>query len=137
MGTIASTLGLLALLIYNFTQDPRFDGIGAMVTGLALGILSFFILIGAKDLLIGRSASLETIEKISQAVMSFDKVHAIVDLRTLILGSNKILINIEINVQDDLTTDELEVLIDKIEEKIKKSIKWKASIQIELETHNV
>lgn len=137
MGTVASTLGLLALLIYYYSGDLRFDGIGAMVTGIALGFFSFFILMGAKELLIGRSASIETLDKIKEAVTSFDKVQTIVDLRTLIIGSNRLLVNLEVNVQDGLTTDELEELIDKIEEKIKKSIKWKASIQVELETMNV
>ena len=45
IGTIASTLGLTALLIYKFSGDLRFDGIGAMVTGITLAFLSIFILL--------------------------------------------------------------------------------------------
>ncbi len=137
IGTIASTFSLTALLIYKFSGDLRFDGIGAMVTGITLALLSIFILVGAKDLLIGRSAPTETLEKIEKAVLSFEKVKTIIDLRSSILGSNKLLITLEINVQDDLTTNELEILIDGIEEKIKKNIHWTALIQVELEAYKV
>jgi cation diffusion facilitator family transporter len=138
MGTIASILGLIALTIYKLSGNLRFDGLGAIATGVALAVLSFFILIGAKDLLIGRSASIETYEKIKKAVTSFKEVQTIVDLRTLILGSNKLLISMEINVDDNLNTNELEILIDKIEKRIAKKISWKKTdIQIELEASNI
>jgi len=137
IGTVASSLGLLALLTYKFSGDLRYDGLGAVLIGFALAFFSYFILVGAKELLIGRSASLETLESIKNSVMAFDKVKTMVDLRTLILGSNRLLINLEINVQDGLTTDELETLIDQIEAKIRENTHWNASIQIELEASNV
>jgi cation diffusion facilitator family transporter len=133
MGTIASVLGLIALSIYRITGDIRFDGLGAILTGASLAVFSSFILIGAKDLLIGRSASPETIERIKNYVLSYERVNKIVELRTLIIGSNKLLIDLEINVKKDLTTTEIEQLIDQIENKIKNNFKRSTSIQIELE----
>lgn len=137
MGTVASILGLAALTIYSISGNLIFDGLGAILTGLALAASSFTLLVGVKGLIIGQSASLETLDRIKEAVLSSDKVLTIVDLRTLILGSNKLLINIEVNTQDDLTTNELEKLIDEIEKKIREKIRWNASIQIELESVNL
>jgi len=133
MGTVAAIFGVIALLIYKYTNDLRFDGIGAILTGLALAFFAYFILIGAKDLLIGRSASKDVIKKIKEAVISFEQVTAILDIRTLIIGTRKLLINIEINVIDELNTPELEKLIDSIEEEINKHVGLTSFIQIELE----
>ena len=134
MGTVAAIFGLLAMVIYKYTSDLRFDGIGAILTGLALAFFAYFILVGAKDLLIGRSASKAVIKKIMDAVMSFEQVTTIMDIRTLVIGTRKILINLEINVIDDLNTPELEKLIDRIEEEINRSVEITSFIQIELET---
>lgn len=133
MGTAASFLGLVALLTYQLTGDLRLDGLGAMVIGVALALFSSLILSGAKELIIGRSAPDATVETIYDTILLFEDVQTIEELKTLILGSNKLLIITEINVKDHLTTDELEILIDKIEKRIQKAISWKASIQIELE----
>lgn len=133
MGTVASIFGLLALSIYQITGNLRFDGLGAILTGVSLAVFSSFIIVGAKDLIIGRSASEETIEKIRNNVLSYESVNEILGLRTLIIGSNKLLVDLEINVKKDLTAIEIEHLIDKIENKIRNNLERSVSIQIELE----
>lgn len=133
MGTVASIFGLLALSIYQITGNLRFDGLGAILTGVSLTVFSSFIIVGAKDLIIGRSASEETIEKIRNNVLSYESVNEILGLRTLIIGSNKLLVDLEINVKKDLTAIEIEHLIDKIENKIRNNLERSVSIQIELE----
>lgn len=137
MGTVASILGLIALFITGITGDLRFDGIGAMAIGISLAFFAFFILKGAKELLVGQSASQETEEKIKKAALSYSSVKKVIDLRTLLLGSDRLLVNLEVHIKDDLTTDEIEELIDKIEHKIKKQVPQATNIQIELETPKV
>ena len=58
----------------------------------------------------------------------------ILDLKTLYLGVEKLLINLEVHLENNLTTDEIEGLIDKIEKRIRKKIPIATSIHIELET---
>lgn len=137
MGTSASILGLIALLIYGFTGDLRFDGIGAMAIGISLAFFAFFILRGAKELLVGQSASTETEEKIKKAALSYVQVQKVLDLRTILLGPGRLLVSLEVHLKDELTTDEIEVLIDKIERKIKTQVPQATHIQIELETPKV
>lgn len=134
MGTIASVLGLIALLVYGLSGDLRFDGLGAMAIGVTLAVLAIFIIKGAKDLLLGQSAPHEVEEKIEETTLSFDHVKQILDLRTLQIGPERLLVNMEVNLSDRLTTNEIELLIDKIEKAIKKQVPSAASIQIELET---
>ena len=137
MGTLAAVLGLIALILYGITGDSRFDGLGAMAIGLTLAVLALFIIEGARDLLIGRSASPEVEKEILKATKSFPQVSKVLDLRTLHLGNEKLLVNMEVNLDNGLTTDEIEVLIDKIEAKIIKKVPSAKNIQIELESPNV
>lgn len=137
MGTCASFLGLLALILYGITGETRFDGLGAMAVGITLALLAFFIIRAAKDLLVGQSAGKTVEEKIIKATTSFPSVKKVLDLRTLLLGNEKLLINMEVHLIDKLTTDEIEVLIDKIEKEIKKEVPSASNIQIELETPDV
>jgi len=136
-GVLASCLGIITLLFYQFTGNARFDGLGAMLIAFVLGILDIYLIKRAKDLLVGRSASPETENKIMMAVKSFKEVEDIIDLRTLHIGPEKLMINIEVNFIDDLGTDEIEILIDRIEEKIKANVPSAATIQIELETPEI
>ena len=137
MGTVASILGLIALLIYGVTGNLRFDGIGAMAIGLSLAFFAFFILKGSKELLVGQSAPPEVEEEIKKAALSFPQVKSVLDLRTIFIGLDKLLVNMEVHLKDGLITDDIEILIDEIEEKIRKQIPTATHIQIELETPDV
>jgi cation diffusion facilitator family transporter len=137
MGSLASLLGLLALALYKVTGNQRFDGLGSIVIGITLAILVLFIIKGAKDLLVGQSASPEVEEKIIGITKADPNVRKVLDLRTLLIGPERLLINMELNLSDELTTDEIEILIDKIEKEIKKEIPSATNIEIELETPDV
>ena len=134
MGALASLLGIIALGIYLVTGDMRFDGIGAMAIGISLGISSIFLVLGIRDLLIGRSASTETEKKIKEAALSVDEVNDILDLKTLHVGAEKLLVNLEVHMNSRLSTRELEKLIDKIKENIQKEVPSVKYLQVELET---
>lgn len=134
MGTAASLFGMFALGAYALTGDLRFDGIGAIIIGIFLGIFAFFLLMGIRDLLVGRSASLGTEKKIREAALEVEEVNSVLDLKTLHVGSEKLLVNLEVHMQDRLTTDELEKLIDKIKERIQQAVPSVKYIQVELET---
>lgn len=136
-GVLASLLGIITLLLYQFTGNARFDGLGAMLIAVVLGILDIYLIKRAKDLLVGRSASPETENNIMITIKSFKEVEYVIDLRTLHIGPEKIMINVEVNFIDDLNTDEIEILIDRIEEKIKAEVPSAANIQIELESPKI
>lgn len=137
MGTVASLSGLVALGVYGITGDMRFDGVGAMVTGVALSIFALLNLRTAKDLLLGQSASQEVEQKIVDIVYSFDEVQAVLDLRTLLIGSDTLQVSMELHLQDGLDTDTIEQLVDHIEASIRQKVPDAAHIYIELETPDV
>lgn len=134
MGTTASLLGLISLIIFEVSGDMRFDGVGAMMIGLVLAVLAYFLLSGVKDLLIGKSASPEIETKICQAALSVPEVQEVLDIRTMHLGPERLLVNIEVHLKERLITEQIEGLVDKIKIKIKQAMPIAHHIQVELET---
>ena len=134
MGATASLLGIISLGIYVATGDIRYDGLGAMIIGVVLAIFSLFLVSGIRELLVGKSASRETEKKIIKSALEVSEVEKVLGIKTLHVGSGKLLVDLEVHMEAKLKTKELEKLIDEIEEKIKKNVPTAKYIQVELQT---
>jgi len=134
MGTGASLVGMISLSIYILTGDIRFDGLGAMIIGIVLAISSLFLVTGIRELLIGKKASEETETKIKEAAMKVAGVEDILGIKTLHIGSERLLVDLDVHMQSKLGTRELEKLIDEIKDKIREKVPSAKFIQVELET---
>ncbi len=134
MGATASLMGAFALGIYVLTGDIRFDGLGAMLIGIVLAVFSLFLVAGIRDLVIGKRASKETEAKISEAALGIKGVEQVLGIKTLHLGTEKLLVDLDVHMQSRLGTRELEKIIDKIKERIREKVPSAKYIQVELET---
>jgi divalent metal cation (Fe/Co/Zn/Cd) transporter len=105
-----------------------------MVIGVTTAILAFVLIIGIKGLLVGERAASQIEEKIEKATLSIPQVKEILNLRTMQIGPDKLLVNINVHMQDHLTTDDLEALIDKIKKRIQEKVSSVRYVQVELET---
>ena len=134
MGTLASFFGAIALITYVVTGDQRFDGLGAMIIGIVLAIFAFLLVLGIRDLLIGKSASAETELRIKNATLEIEEVDDILDIKTLHLGTEKLLVNLFVHMKGRLGTKEIEKVTDKIKDKIQTEVPTAKYIQVELES---
>lgn len=134
MGTLASLFGGIALGIYVITGDQRFDGLGAMAIGITLAFFAVFLLLGIRDLLIGKSASIETEEKIRKAALKTPSVEEVLDIKTLHVGPEKLLVDLDVHMSSHLSTRELEKLMDEIKVNIREEVPSVKYLQVELET---
>lgn len=134
MGMSASILGIFALLFYQATGDFRYDGLGAILIGATLAVLAFVLLMGVVDLIVGKSASLETEAKIKAVALGTPQVSKVLGVKTLHIGSERLLVNLDVHLNHNLTTRQIEELIHKIKNDIKSQIPEVKHIQVELET---
>jgi cation diffusion facilitator family transporter len=134
MGSLSAGFGLISLIIYGITRDGRYDGLGAMMIGVLLAILALTLLFTTKSLVTGRSAPKEMENEIKKAALSVAQVKNVLDLRTMMMGTNSILINIEVHLKDGLSTDQVEKAVDKVRENIQKKIPGRTHISVEPET---
>lgn len=134
MGTLAALFGLINLIIYGITGDSRFDGVGAMVIGLTLAGSSLILLDGVRGLITGRSVPKMLAADIRSAAIKVPGVLGVLDLRTMILGANSTLVNLEVHLDDSLTTDEIEKIIDKVKREVGRVVPGYTHVQVEPET---
>lgn len=89
---IAALLGLVfalaAVLTSMITGNPVFDAIGSIGIGVLLIIISFFLAVKVKNLLIGQSSDEETRLEIQNFVESRPEIEKVLNIITLQLGAN-------------------------------------------------
>lgn len=113
-------IGVAALGIFltSVTGDITYDAISSVIIGIILMIFAFFLAKENKDLLIGESITKREYNEIAQSVMTISEVKRIVTMRTMHLGPEDVIIGIQVNLIDDLDTNQIEHVIDNIKKTI-------------------
>jgi cation diffusion facilitator family transporter len=137
LGALASIFALLALATYGLTGNSQFDGLGSVLIGITTAILALALIMSVKDLLVGRSATSEIEDRIRAAALDIKGVKKVLDLRTMYLGSEQLLVNIEVHMEGGLETQQIERLIDQIKHHITVRVPLVSHIQVELETPDI
>jgi cation diffusion facilitator family transporter len=127
---IAALLGLffalLAVLMAMITGNPVWDASGSIVIGILLIIISIWLAVKIKSLLIGQSADDETIASIRQFLESRPEVEKVLNLLTLQLGS-QVMVAIKAKMKQTGSVDQLVTDINTCESELRKlnpSIQW-------------
>lgn len=137
LGSIATIMGLIALGLYQITGNSAYDGVGSMAIGIGTAALAIVLISSVKDLLVGRSATTDIEGRIRSAAEEIPEVQRVLDLRTMYLGSERLLVNIEVHMQGGLETRQIERIIDQIKHKVQRRAPIVTHIQVELETPSI
>lgn len=133
----AAMLGLiiafLGIGLVDITGILYFDGIASILIGMVLAGTAAWLAYETQGLLIGESASRGVVDGIRQVVSDFSEVRHINELLTMHMGPDFILVNLAVNFSDDATADDLEDIITRIEQRIKRSYPQVKRIFIEAE----
>ena len=131
----AALIGLLVAAVgitFSYTLNMSiFDAIASILIGVVLLVLALFLARETKELLIGESAGRRDREKIHTAICSMPEIRQCGSLLTMHLGPDDILVNIDAEFVDGLSTDELETAIDRIESRVKEAVPAATKIYIE------
>ena len=131
----AALIGLLVaaagITLAYTTQMSIFDGLASILIGATLLILALFLARETKELLIGESAGKGDREKINTAICTMPEIKHCGRLLTMHLGPDDILVNIDVEFVDGLSTDEVETAIARIEKRVKEAVPAATKIYIE------
>lgn len=136
LGSASALLGLVSLLLYIVTGYSQFDGLGAMAIGIAMAILAVVLMLDVKDLIVGRVAPIEIENDIRETALAIKGVEGIESLRTMYVGSDKLLVALSLSVASHLETSQFERLTEIIKGELKNEIPMLQHIHIELKTHH-
>ncbi|MCI4339962.1 MAG: cation diffusion facilitator family transporter [Thermoplasmata archaeon] len=115
-GSVAALVGIA--LVFR-TGNPVYDGIGASVVGILLVITGLVLAAESRELLIGKAISPDEARAILTIVERNSRVRRVREFQSMMLGPDDILIALRVNLQDALTTDEVETTIDEISSAVK------------------
>lgn len=134
LGTSSTILGLFALGLFALTGDARFDGVGSMLIGLSMMGAALLLIRDVRDLIVGKAVDRQTRQEIITAATKVKGVQDVLDLRTMYLGSERLLVVLEVHIEDGLDTDAIELITDKIKHKVMHLVPIVHHIQVEIET---
>lgn len=134
LGTFAAFLGLVSLGLFILTSNAQFDGMGSVLIGASMMCAALLLIRDIRDLIVGRAVDKSVSHKIISAVESIEGVHDVLDLRTMYLGSEKLLVIVEVHLHDGMHTDDIETLIDTIKQQVQLLVPIVHHIQVEVET---
>lgn len=124
----------IGISIAYYAQIPVIDSVASIIIGIILLTVAVFLARETKGLLIGESATREDREKMMEAVSGIPEIDECGRLMTMHLGPDDILVNLEVDFSDGLSTSELEAVVDRIEREIKKAVPAVKKIFIEAES---
>ncbi len=121
------------LLLAHYTGWAQWDGVASIAISVLLASVALFLAYEMKQLLVGEAARREDRSAIRAATLSVSEVSSIGRLLTMQLSPHEVLVNMDVHLDDGLSTDEAEAVIDRIEAAIQSEVPEATRIFIELE----
>lgn len=118
----AAVVGLaiagLGVGLRQLTGSPAWDGGASIAIGALLVAVAVKLGMDSKELLIGRAASPELQRVIREEIESQPGVDALLELRTMHIGPDSLIVAVRVSLNDDLGADQAEDLADEIDSKL-------------------
>jgi len=114
-------VAVLGVFLSELTGNTFYDGLASIIIGVILTVVAIVLVVETKGLLVGESAFPEVRASIRNIVLSDEAVLEMEPPITLHLGPDNILLALNIEFQDDLSSDRIEAAVRRIEEAIRAS----------------
>jgi cation diffusion facilitator family transporter len=119
VGVLLAAAGLALTVI---TGSPVFDGAASVCIGLLLACVAFALGRDTKGLLIGEAALPEEREAIERAICGHSGVDELVELMTMALGPQSLLVAARLDVAPELDSDAVEAMASDLEHEIRDAV---------------
>ena len=131
---VAALIGLLLALagvgLTVITDDPIWDAIGTVGIGVLLLSVAVVLIIETKSLLLGESASPETVETIATSLVG-PGVERVIHLRTMHLGPDELLVGAKLAMPTSASLADVAAAIDAAEARVRSAVPTARVIYLE------
>src|SRR6267154_842302 len=117
LGGIA--IAALGIALGQVLHNPYCDPAASVLIGLLLAGVAILLANESRELLLGERAPLRQIQRVKELIGSEPSVEAVGDIFTMQLGPDEILLAVALRFSSHLRVQELELTIDRLEEKIR------------------
>jgi cation diffusion facilitator family transporter len=119
---IGLVFALFGVSLTILTGNGTWDGIGTAAIGLLLVAVAVVLAVEMKSLLVGESATADTVAAIDRAILAGDEAERIIHMRTVHVGPDDLLVAAKIAVRHDETASAVARGIDAIERRIRAAV---------------
>ncbi len=130
VGLLLAAAGLVA---GEITGNPVFDAWASLAIGVVLAVVAALLAYESKGLLIGEAADRRVVEGIRRIVGEERRVKRTIDVLTMHMGPDDVLLNMSAEFQDELTADEVEDTVAALETRIRAQFPQVRRIFVEAE----
>lgn len=120
---LAALVGLmaafLAVSLSLLTDNAYFDVAGTGFIGVLLIVVAVILAIEVKSLLVGESATKESIAKVRAAIESTPGVRQIIHMKTLHIAPEELLVAVKIGIEADASGNDIAAIIDAAERNLR------------------
>jgi cation diffusion facilitator family transporter len=116
---VGIAIAFAGVMLTQIFQNSFYDGIASIVIGILLTVVAILLVSETKGLLVGESASKAIRESIKSIVKSDDAVSDMGPPITLHLGPRDVLLAMNIEFRNDLSADDIEAAVRRIEKSIR------------------
>jgi cation diffusion facilitator family transporter len=132
----AAIAGLVIVIISTLMAwlvNPVFDAVGSIVVGILLLAVSIVLITEVKNLIIGESIPREKRQMMRAIIHRFSKIRHINRVQTMVMGDNKYLVLLSVDIDDAMTGYDAEDMIEQLKINLIKEIPEIGTIYIEIQ----
>jgi cation diffusion facilitator family transporter len=115
-------LALAGVALYQATGDQVYDGLASVAIGVLLAVVAVILGRDTKDLLIGEGATPAERRAIAEIIEAHPAVDRLLELLTMALSPDRLLVAARIDLADGLTADEIERASSEIDRELRERI---------------
>ncbi len=137
VAVVGVLVALAGVYLTDVTGNTTYDAIGSAVIGLLLMGFALALAWESRSLLIGEGVPRRERKQLLEAIDGVDGVVLVLDLRTMHLGPESVLVACEIDFENERTTEEIEAIVDDIETVVREIVPEAKRIYVEAESRPV
>jgi cation diffusion facilitator family transporter len=122
---------LLGVGLAALTGDPLWDALGTLAIGALLAVVAVVLGIEMYSLLVGEAASPEEQRAVRDAILDTGGVARLVQLRTMHLGPDEVLVVGGLQLDPDLSADDAARVIDRAQVRVREALPTARIIYLE------
>jgi divalent metal cation (Fe/Co/Zn/Cd) transporter len=124
-------LAALGVGLGQLTGSPAWDGAASIAIGVLLVAVAIKLGMDSKELLIGRAADPGVQQLIREEIESLPGVDALLELRTMHMGPDSLIVAAGVALNDDLGADQTEDLADEIDCRLSEKLPLQLNVFID------
>jgi cation diffusion facilitator family transporter len=115
-------LALIGVSLHHLTGQRLWEGLASIAIGLLLVVVAYMLGRDNKGLLIGEAARPEQREVLRDVIIGHPEVEEVMELLTMHLGPNALLVAVRLDLRDDLSARQVEELSNQIDHELRDAV---------------